>query len=228
MLSAVLAACGSNGGDVSADASAGNSQSGGSASTDESSPLIGAPSDDPAVSGDDTTDTSSSSTGGNEYEFKGIIFTEDYRAVEPFGGSYENGQLFARYLNRYRHFLGDDINIYNMIIPTAAAYYMPTSRRNIRTMRKKSISAPNTTGRSTAPTGRRKSSPRSRASRLKPTSRSTHTAANSTRTAARCPSSARSTRPPSSRSSKSIPTSSSTTNIRANTRWKCTPTTSKN
>lgn len=125
MLSAVLAACGSNGGDVSADASAGNSQSGGSASTDESSPLIGAPSDDPAVSGDDTTDTSSSSTGGNEYEFKGIIFTEDYRAVEPFGGSYENGQLFARYLNRYRHFLGDDINIYNMIIPTAAAYYMP-------------------------------------------------------------------------------------------------------
>ena len=126
-LSAILAACGNNPGGTTSTpgASAGESQPDGTASTDGSSPIIGAPSDDPNVSDGGTTDTSSSTGGGNEYEFKGIIFTEDYRAVEPFGGSYENGQLFARYLNRYRHFLGDDINIYNMIIPTAAAYYMP-------------------------------------------------------------------------------------------------------
>lgn len=126
-LSAILAACGNNSGGTTSTpgASAGESQPDGTASTDGSSPIIGAPSDDPNVSDGGTTDTSSSTGGGNEYEFKGIIFTEDYRAVEPFGGSYENGQLFARYLNRYRHFLGDDINIYNMIIPTAAAYYMP-------------------------------------------------------------------------------------------------------
>ena len=126
-LSTILAACGNNpeGTTAAPGASAGESRPDGTASTDGSSPIIGAPSDDPNISDGGTTDTSSSTGGGNEYEFKGIIFTEDYRAVEPFGGSYENGQLFARYLNRYRHFLGDDINIYNMIIPTAAAYYMP-------------------------------------------------------------------------------------------------------
>ena len=94
-LSAILAACGNNPGGTTSTpgASAGESQPDGTASTDGSSPIIGAPSDDPNVSDGGTTDTSSSTGGGNEYEFKGIIFTEDTVRSNPSAAPMKTGSF---------------------------------------------------------------------------------------------------------------------------------------
>ena len=58
----------------------------------------------------------------------GILYVgkgDTMRAIEPFGGVYENGAKYASYLIKYREQLGNDVNIYSFIIPTAAAYYLP-------------------------------------------------------------------------------------------------------
>lgn len=133
-LTTVLAACGGN---VTGDTSSGAASSAGSQGTESSAGensdiIIIDPSSQPDTDQSQGGDTSPDDDTDDDYEYMGVIIT-DNRAIEPFGGSYDNGQLYGRYLNYYVtgsegiEGLGDSVNIYSMIIPTAAAYYLPES-----------------------------------------------------------------------------------------------------
>lgn len=66
---------------------------------------------------------------GDEYENDGVMINgegENVRAIELYGGSFEKGSAYAETLNTYKEKLGDTVNVYNMCIPTAFAYYLPT------------------------------------------------------------------------------------------------------
>lgn len=65
----------------------------------------------------------------DEYENNGVMINgegENVRALELYGGSFEKGSAYAETLNTYKEKLGDMVNVYNMCIPTAFAYYLPT------------------------------------------------------------------------------------------------------
>lgn len=68
-----------------------------------------------------------------EYENNGVMVNgegEDVRAIELYGGSFERGSAYAETLNTYKEKLGDMVNVYNMCIPTAFSYYLPTKYEN--------------------------------------------------------------------------------------------------
>lgn len=53
--------------------------------------------------------------------------TSQARALEIFSGSFKTGTRYAQALNRYKAALGENVNVYCMVVPTSAAYYMPDS-----------------------------------------------------------------------------------------------------
>lgn len=61
---------------------------------------------------------------------RGIIVYDDgchVRAMEPFGGLSSGGSWYAGAVNMYAAEFGRDVRIYNMVIPTAVAFYCPAS-----------------------------------------------------------------------------------------------------
>ncbi len=50
---------------------------------------------------------------------------ENTRALMLYGGSYTVGEAYAKVINKYKEALGDDVNVYSMVIPTAAEFYSP-------------------------------------------------------------------------------------------------------
>ncbi len=53
--------------------------------------------------------------------------TNQARALEIFSGSFKTGTRYAQALNRYKAALGENVNVYCMVVPTSAAFYMPDS-----------------------------------------------------------------------------------------------------
>lgn len=51
--------------------------------------------------------------------------TDRVRAMELYGGGFKVGKKYAETLNRYKQDLGEFVNVYNMCIPMAVAYYLP-------------------------------------------------------------------------------------------------------
>ncbi len=51
--------------------------------------------------------------------------TPEARALELFSGGFKNGQRYAQTLNNYKAALGEEVNVWCMVIPTSAAYYTP-------------------------------------------------------------------------------------------------------
>lgn len=49
------------------------------------------------------------------------------RALMLYGGSYSVGEKYAGVVNRYKELLGDDVNVYAMVIPTSCEFYSPES-----------------------------------------------------------------------------------------------------
>lgn len=49
------------------------------------------------------------------------------RALMLYGGSYSVGEKYAGVVNRYKELLGNDVNIYAMVIPTSCEFYSPDS-----------------------------------------------------------------------------------------------------
>lgn len=47
------------------------------------------------------------------------------RALMLYGGSYTVGESYAKVINKYKEALGSGVNVYSMIIPTAAEFYSP-------------------------------------------------------------------------------------------------------
>lgn len=54
-----------------------------------------------------------------------IIVLNDGRGLLLYSGSYENGRSFAETLSEYKKQLGESVNVYSLVIPTAAAFYLP-------------------------------------------------------------------------------------------------------
>lgn len=54
----------------------------------------------------------------------GIVLVGD-RAVSVYGGSYKRGEAYAQSLNAYKKDLGDDVNVYSLVAPTAVSFYLP-------------------------------------------------------------------------------------------------------
>lgn len=85
---------------------------------------------------DDTTDPDNKKPqvdAKGEYQNDGVMITgtgKDIRAIELYGGSFEKGSKYAETLNTYKEKLGDNVNVYNMCIPTAFSYYLPTKYEN--------------------------------------------------------------------------------------------------
>ncbi|MGN1422547.1 MAG: DHHW family protein [Oscillospiraceae bacterium] len=49
------------------------------------------------------------------------------RALMLYGGSFTVGESYAGVINKYKEALGDDVNVYSMIIPTSCEFYSPPS-----------------------------------------------------------------------------------------------------
>lgn len=48
------------------------------------------------------------------------------RALMLYGGSYNVGESYAKVINKYKKTFGKDVNVYSMIIPTSAEFYLPS------------------------------------------------------------------------------------------------------
>ena len=91
--------------------------------------------DEPAVTTTPSpiTDDSSESkrpNGGVDEIKNGLLVinkgTSDVRAMELYGGGFAVGKNYANSLNKYKKDLGQYVNVYNMSIPMAVAYYLPS------------------------------------------------------------------------------------------------------
>lgn len=54
-----------------------------------------------------------------------VLILNDGRGFMLYGADYENGRKYAETLSEYKEQLGENVNVYSMIIPSAAAFYMP-------------------------------------------------------------------------------------------------------
>lgn len=61
--------------------------------------------------------------------------------ISLFGGG--KGKVYADALNRFRKELGEDINIYSMIVPTSGEYYLPESYAQYNASHRKSVDSVN-------------------------------------------------------------------------------------
>lgn len=64
---------------------------------------------------------------------KGVIMVgrgKDLRAVSPFSGTATSCHQYADVVNEYKRVFGDNVNVYCMPIPSAAAFYMPNAAKN--------------------------------------------------------------------------------------------------
>ena len=55
--------------------------------------------------------------------------TPEVRAMPIFYGLFENGEEYAGVLNDYKKMVGQTVNVYNMQVPLASAYYLPRKMR---------------------------------------------------------------------------------------------------
>ena len=105
--------------------------------------------ENPEPSTEETTSSSTSSSGssstseGNHeidaVDNKNVLNDDDIsmvsngiavvgdRALMMYGGSTSIGTEYAKVLNKYKAALGEDVNVYSMVIPTACEFYSPPS-----------------------------------------------------------------------------------------------------
>jgi hypothetical protein len=79
-----------------------------------------------AVTDITTGNTDKQAENGTTMEFdnNGIVTVGD-RSFMLFGGNKTQGKYYADVLNAYKTALGEDVNVYNMLIPTAVEFYLP-------------------------------------------------------------------------------------------------------
>lgn len=54
-----------------------------------------------------------------------ILVLKDGRGLLLYGADYENGRKYAETVNKYKEELGENVNVYSMVIPSPATFYMP-------------------------------------------------------------------------------------------------------
>lgn len=95
-------------------------------------------SEDISVSGSESTESSSSSekpalsTGEQGGEISGsVLVLDDGRAIDLYGGGYERGQNYAETLNQLKKLVGDRVNVFSLVAPTAVSFYLPDNLANM-------------------------------------------------------------------------------------------------
>ena len=53
------------------------------------------------------------------------IVLNDGRGIMLYGADYENGGKYAETVNEYKRRLGENVNVYSMVIPSAVTFYLP-------------------------------------------------------------------------------------------------------
>ena len=66
----------------------------------------------------------------------GAIFIYKNSGYTIFGGSDQMGQWYAQVLNAYQQVLGSQMTIYNLVLPTAIEFYLPSNYKSITTAQK--------------------------------------------------------------------------------------------
>lgn len=92
------------------------------------------------VTSSSTTTVTSSSTSSDKPNdidpnggmMSGTVFVlNDGRALALSGGSYSGGQHYAETINQYKQILGDGVNVYSLVSPTAVSFYMPEEHADL-------------------------------------------------------------------------------------------------
>ncbi len=112
--------------DTSTTDKADNSNSSDSAATSESTDSV------PESTGTQSTDESTSHdkpvipTDNQGGEMSGsVLVLDDGRAIDLYGGGYERGQNYAETLNQLKQMVGDGVNVFSLVAPTAVSFYLP-------------------------------------------------------------------------------------------------------
>lgn len=58
-------------------------------------------------------------------EFANNILIVKDRGITLYGGGYEVGEQYAKTLNQYKEAMGEDVNVYSLVAPTAVSFYLP-------------------------------------------------------------------------------------------------------
>lgn len=69
----------------------------------------------------------------------GVEMYGDNAGVMLFGGSKSTGTRYAELISEYKTVLGEDINVYNMVVPTSVEFYLPKKFRKYSSSEKTSI-----------------------------------------------------------------------------------------
>lgn len=68
----------------------------------------------------------------NDGEMEGTVFViKRERGIALFGGSYKGGVEYAQTISEIKAKVGDGVNFYSMVMPTAGSYYMPARHKNL-------------------------------------------------------------------------------------------------
>lgn len=59
--------------------------------------------------------------------------------VMLFGGNYDAGLRYATVLNKYKEVLGDEVNVYDMLVPTSSEFYLPAKFSSYSASQKNAI-----------------------------------------------------------------------------------------
>ncbi len=128
-------------GESSDPASGGSSQtdspvSTGSQSSEESTPGSSAPAGESSAppSSTQTTDGTSSEpdVDPNKGEMSGTVFVYNGQGFTCFYGTKDGAERYAGEVNKFKEKLGDSVNVYSLVSPTSATYYMPDKYRKAR------------------------------------------------------------------------------------------------
>jgi hypothetical protein len=108
----------------------------------------------PVVTGSDSTvttvqtETSESEEDGDiniaEFSNNGIVVDGVKMYGEPagvmlFGGNNKQGSRYAAVINSYKAALGENVNVYNIVVPTSAEFYLPSKFKKYSSSEKNSI-----------------------------------------------------------------------------------------
>lgn len=75
-----------------------------------------------------------------EGDMSGTVFVlSDGRGISLFGGNKAGGQDYAETVNRFKQELGDSVNVYSMVIPTAGSFYLPQKYKKLMASEKDNI-----------------------------------------------------------------------------------------
>lgn len=77
----------------------------------------------PEIGSHEKPDTDREAQGG---EMSDKVFVlSDGRAIDLYGGGYERGRNYAETLNQFKQLVGDQVNVFSLVAPTAVSFYLP-------------------------------------------------------------------------------------------------------